>query len=269
MKVRILSGLVAIALLVVVLILHKTFLFPLCIGLISAMAVMELFRADQCMKQYLSMGAAAVIAIATPILRFYGKYGVGNMIVIFGVMLMFLDFTMHHKNLKFESVAFMLMAAVLVPYSLNLLVSLNGMYCGLMYVILALSAAWISDTGAYFTGTFFGKRKLCPEISPKKTVEGFIGGIVADILIMVIVSVIYGFAADVHVNYGWLILTAAVCSVVGVLGDLSASVIKRQKGIKDYGNIMPGHGGVMDRFDSALFTVPVFYAFVSTISIYS
>ena len=120
--------------------------------------------------------------------------------------------------------------------------------------------AWISDTGAYFAGTFFGKHKLCPEISPKKTVEGFFGGIVTDIVIMTVFSLIYSLVTGVHVHYWWLIFTAAVCSVISVLGDLSASILKRQQGLKDYGNIMPGHGGVMDRFDSVLFTVPAFYA---------
>jgi phosphatidate cytidylyltransferase len=154
---------------------------------------------------------------------------------------------------------------------MNLLVTLlliNEKF-GMMYVILALCAAWISDTGAYFTGTFFGSRKLCPEISPKKTVEGFIGGIAADIVVMLLASLIFGLIAGVHVNFLWLMFTAAVCSVSGVLGDLSASLIKRQRGIKDFGNIMPGHGGVMDRFDSALFTIPVFFACVSAIPIYS
>ena len=90
--------------------------------------------------------------------------------------------------------------------------------------------------------------------------EGFFGGIVTDIVIMTVFSLIYSLVTGVHVHYWWLIFTAAVCSVISVLGDLSASILKRQQGLKDYGNIMPGHAGVMDRFDSVLFTVPAFYA---------
>ena len=104
------------------------------------------------------------------------------------------------------------------------------------------------------------KHKLCPEISPKKTVEGFFGGIAADVIFMVIFALIYSLIAHAHVHYLWLIFIGIVCAVISVLGDLSASVLKRQQGIKDFGNIMPGHGGVMDRFDSVLFTVPAFYA---------
>ena len=271
MKTRIISGAVAAVLLILVLILHKTFLYPLCIGLISAMAILELFKADRCTKYIVSLGAACITALTTPILRFYGLHGWDTLLLIVGVMVIFFDFTKHHKERTFHQTAFMLMVTVFVTYSMNLLVTLLQMSSkfGLVYVILALCAAWISDTGAYFTGTFIGKTKLCPEISPKKTVEGFLGGIAVDIIVMILVSVIYGLIAGVHVQYLWLIITAAVCSVAGVLGDLSASLIKRQRNIKDFGKIMPGHGGVMDRFDSVLFTIPVFYACVCAIPIYS
>ncbi len=271
MKTRIISGAVAAALLVLVLILHWTFLYPLCVGLISALAILELFRADHCTKYLISLTAACGAAILMPFFRFYGLYGWDTLILITAVMAIFFDFTKHHKERTFHQTAFILMVTVFITYSMNLLVTLLKMSpkFGLVYVILALCAAWISDTGAYFTGTFIGKNKLCPEISPKKTVEGFLGGIALDIIVMILVSVIYGLIAGVHVQYLWLIVTAAVCSVAGVLGDLSASLIKRQRNIKDFGKIMPGHGGVMDRFDSVLFTIPVFYACVSAIPIYS
>ncbi len=271
MKVRIISGAVAVALLVIVLLLHNTFVFPLCIGFISALAIFELFRADKCIKYMFSIIVAFICAIVTPFFRFYGLENWNIFVTVAAVMIIFFDFILNHKNRTFHQTAYILSVTVFIIYSMNLLISLLHMSIkfGLVYVVLALCAAWISDTGAYFTGTFLGKHKLCPEISPKKTVEGFIGGIVADIVVMIIVSVIYGLSADVHVNYIWLMFTAAVCSVVGVLGDLSASLIKRQRNIKDFGNIMPGHGGIMDRFDSAMFTVPVFFACVTAIPIYS
>lgn len=271
LKKRIISGAVAVVLLIIVLILNKTFVFPLCIGLISAVAVLELLRADKCIKYIFSTAAACICAVSVPLFRFFGLFGWDTFITVFAVMIIFFDFIINHKERTFHQTAYILAATVFITYSMNLLVSLLLISdkFGIVYVILALCAAWISDTGAYFTGTFLGKHKLCPNISPKKTVEGFLGGIVADIIIMILVSVIYGLIADVHVNYIWLVFTAAVCSVSGVLGDLSASLIKRQRNIKDFGNIMPGHGGVMDRFDSIMFTVPVFFACVSAISIYS
>ena len=271
MKTRIISGAVAAVLLILVLILNRTFVFPLCIGLISAMAILELFRADKCIKYIFSLAAACGCALLTPFFRFFRAYGWDTFITVLAVMIIFLDFVMNHKERTFHQTAYMLAVTVFITYAMNLLVTLlliNDKF-GLVYVILALCAAWISDTGAYFTGTFLGKHKLCPEISPKKTVEGFLGGIAADIVVMILVSLIYGLIAGVHVQFLWLIFTAAVCSVAGVLGDLSASLIKRQRNIKDFGKIMPGHGGVMDRFDSVMFTVPVFFACVSAIPIYS
>ena len=112
---------------------------------------------------------------------------------------------------------------------------------------------------AYFTGYFFGKHKLCPNISPKKTIEGFIGGVWGSIIISLIVYLVFRNSATLNVTAIEIILLAAVFSVVGVMGDLFASIIKRKTGIKDYGKIMPGHGGGLDRFDSVLLISPLFY----------
>lgn len=127
--------------------------------------------------------------------------------------------------------------------------------------------AWGADTGAYFTGTFLGKHKLAPEISPKKTVEGSVGGIITAVLLSCVCGLIYKYCFDVDVSFLRLCIYAAVFSVFGMIGDLFTSFIKRDCGIKDYGNIMPGHGGVLDRFDSVLFIAP-FYFLATQISIF-
>lgn len=125
--------------------------------------------------------------------------------------------------------------------------------------MLTLCGAWLADSGAYFVGTFLGRHKLCPNISPKKTVEGVIGGVITNGLIFVLLGLGYTkliATGDVSANYILLFVLGMICALLGLLGDLSASLLKRQTGIKDYGNIMPGHGGVMDRFDSVLFVAP-------------
>jgi phosphatidate cytidylyltransferase len=117
--------------------------------------------------------------------------------------------------------------------------------------------AFFSDTGAYFVGVLFGKHKMAPVISPKKSWEGFFGGIVVAIAGMML----YGVAAEQfggkEVNYLLALLYGLLGALGGVFGDLSMSVIKRQVGIKDYGNLIPGHGGILDRFDSVLITAPL------------
>ena len=120
--------------------------------------------------------------------------------------------------------------------------------------------AFGTDIFAYFTGMLLGKHKLCPNLSPKKTVEGAIGGILGAVVFSVIFGVFY-LSNGRPVSFGF-ILMAVIGSVVSQLGDLTASAFKRKMGIKDYGNLIPGHGGILDRFDSVLFVAPYFYFYV-------
>ena len=149
---------------------------------------------------------------------------------------------------------------VLVPQAMSCIVRIDRMDSenGLFLLVMGLCGAWIADTGAYFTGVAFGKHKLCPEISPKKTIEGFVGGIVVTGIVFVAATAIR--AGKFQLSSACILFVmGAVCAVIGTVGDLSASMVKRQIGFKDYGKIMPGHGGMMDRFDSVLFVLPTFY----------
>lgn len=264
MKTRIISGLVGVALAVIVLLLHKTFVFPLVLAALICIALYELYQAGDCLKSCpISVCAGFVMGVLTPFMQFYGNSAARVGITFLCVVAMFIEMVLFHHRVKYEKSFFVIAVTVLVTTSLSMLALLmQAGDFGLIYVLLALCSAWIADTGAYFTGTFLGKHKLCPEISPKKTIEGFFGGVVADVIFMVILGLIYAGLSDYHVHLLWLIFAAMLCSVVSVLGDLSASILKRQVDIKDFGNIMPGHGGVMDRFDSVLFTVPAFYTLV-------
>jgi phosphatidate cytidylyltransferase len=128
---------------------------------------------------------------------------------------------------------------------------------GVGWVLLALGAAWLSDTGAYFAGRMFGRTPLHPQLSPKKTVEGFLGGLVFSVVGLV------ALAWFLVPSLGWLevVLYGSFCSTLGVVGDLVESLVKRASGVKDAGTIMPGHGGLLDRVDSVLFTAPALYGY--------
>ena len=144
---------------------------------------------------------------------------------------------------------------VILPLMFSLVIPLRTAEKGDFLILMPFIAAWMTDSGAYFAGSFFGKHKLCELISPKKTVEGAIGGIIACIISLVLFA--YFIKLDVNlIAFGAISL---VLSVLAQVGDLSFSIIKREYNIKDYGFIMPGHGGVLDRFDSTMFTIPATY----------
>ena len=182
----------------------------------------------------------------------------------------FITWLRKHKEIRYEQVFFVLAVMVFVPNAMTTMVRIDRMFPengGLFYLVMGLCGAWIADTGAYFSGVALGKHKLCPEISPKKTIEGLVGGILTTAIVYAVAFSIYegGFELKTAII---AFVTGAVCAVIGTVGDLSASMVKRQIGFKDYGKIMPGHGGLMDRFDSVLFVLPTFYVFLNIMNLF-
>ena len=156
------------------------------------------------------------------------------------------------KKIRVEDMMVTLLGFIYVPVFLshaNLMSKMGSIYVWLVFIF-----AWVSDSSAYFAGFFFGKHKLIPEISPKKTVEGAIGGVFGTVIFTVAFAMFFNEPSPMY-----FVPLAIVGSIVSQLGDLFASAIKRELNIKDYGNLIPGHGGVLDRFDSILFTAPLTY----------
>lgn len=162
-----------------------------------------------------------------------------------------------HTIISFQDVAVALFAGLVMPYLLMSLIRIFLMDGGKFLVLLPLVAAWGSDTCALFAGMAFGKHKLAPVISPKKTVEGAVGGVAGATLLLLLVAYLFRYFGVAVVPYHAAALLGAAGAVIGQVGDLAFSIIKRQTGIKDYGHIFPGHGGVLDRFDSVIFVAPV------------
>ena len=133
---------------------------------------------------------------------------------------------------------------------------------GIALLFMALIGAYVTDTGAYFTGMAIGRHKLIPAVSPNKTVEGAVGGIVACVAGFLIYGAVMS-AVGFVVNYLWVVVLAVICGVVAQFGDLAASVMKRSFAVKDFGNLIPGHGGMVDRVDSLMFVAPVVYYFIT------
>lgn len=266
MKIRVISSLVAGGMLIGALIVSQFFpeMLHIVVAVISAVAAYEVTGAAGTRKSRSVTAASIVTAAAFPFTMLSKTPGLAAEILVCAYALFVFAMELRkHKDIPMPNMMVNVLLTLLVPASLSHMVTvrlMGGDAHGIFLLVMMLLAAWSSDTGAYFAGVNFGKHKLCPVISPKKTVEGFIGGILSCIAILELVAFVYGWliAPDAELSYIAIAVAAAVCSVISVLGDLTFSLLKRHVGIKDYGNIMPGHGGALDRFDSVIFVAPVF-----------
>ncbi|MBP0957948.1 MAG: phosphatidate cytidylyltransferase [Oscillospiraceae bacterium] len=277
------TAVVGISVGILVLCLNNTLIFPIFVSFIAIMSVQEILTVCGCRKFLVHFGMCLLFAAAIPMLTWFPQVGivwrmfVASLIVFF----MFAGYVADHKKLPFDKLAVMVTVTSLITFSITCLVSLKNMseIHGICYVVMALMAAWIPDAGAYFVGTACGKHKLCPDISPKKTIEGAVGGFVVTAVVFVFFGMGYKYfmhtvkGIDFDVNYIALAVIMLIAAVISMVGDLSASLLKREYNIKDYGKLLPGHGGVVDRFDSVFFVLPyimlVFNAFGQKIFIHS
>ena len=258
MKTRILSAAVMVPGLIVFLVWLPKICTAFLFGLVCAIGAFELLKGTGLVKQLRLVLYSALSAFGVSLISFYGlPYPWFLGIIIAFVCLLFGELLLSKAKLSVRSMAMCVLAGWFVPYLLCAVVRIFSFNTGRYLVYAPFIAAFMSDTSAYFAGRFLGKHKLAPVISPKKTVEGLLGGFVGALVSMVLYGVILQFACGLKVNYLYAIIYGVVGSAAGVFGDLSFSAIKRQVGIKDYGNLIPGHGGVLDRFDSVIVVAPV------------
>lgn len=271
MKTRIITAILAIVIILVpcFVFLHS-FVLPLILGLFSAIAVYEIINATGGKNKVL-LALSCLTAAAIPFV-FHFNFEIPFMpVAVIYVLAYLIIMVPMHKTTKFNDVITALFSTVAVPCSLSFFILLRDTYisypekftksAGVFLILLAMFCAWMTDTFAYFTGKFLGKHKLCPNVSPNKTIEGAVGGIIGNMIACSVMFIIFErFFFTVHTLAIWqIIIISAILSVISMFGDLSASLIKRNHGIKDFGNIFPGHGGVMDRIDSCLFVLPALY----------
>lgn len=263
MKTRVISGIVAALIGAVVITQYYSLFFDIAAFIVYAIAVFEIYRT---FKEGNSKTSAVLLAVVGALIIFnsYIEINLTSIAVAFIVAAVFIvvfDF----EKIKFTSIASSIVFSGYVLFCISNMIRLkrimpieNYGYDAVFLVVLCMGIAWGGDIMAYFSGYLFGKHKMAPKLSPKKTIEGAIGGILGSVVIALGMTYVYGFTAlsqnsivaDIGNNWIALAVFAAMGSFVGIIGDLFASAVKRQQGIKDYGNIMPGHGGVLDRFDS-------------------
>ncbi len=281
MKTRIISALVGTVLLLAVLFCPYAWVFTVAASVAAVIATWELLHNTGIVKNTLFIvgsmlfAAAQVLACANAVESLQHEYMLNPPLALWLNLSRFLPLILLSVYSVFSLLVFAVCRAAFVWKGLGLTVyatlGFAALAClrlapsvfGLPFVMLPLVIAWMSDTGAYFVGTFFGKHKMAPVISPKKSWEGFFGGWLISVGLTAVFGVIcnafIGGLSSLHINVGLITVLAAVLAPLSVVGDLFASLIKRRCGIKDYGNIMPGHGGVMDRFDSVMFIAPLLW----------
>ena len=231
---------------------------PILVAALSMIAVHEVLWSTGFLKHPRLSGYSILLAGAVPFWVYYsGKLMPALAGMFLYVVLLFAEAIASHKRITLEKMGGAFFLSVVIPFFLSSLLRIRQMDHWMSLIVLPFEVAFLSDAFALFAGMAFGKHKLAPELSPKKTVEGAVGGFAGAIVCTVIYGAVLQLGFSMQVNYLYLVIYGALGSVVSQLGDLSFSYIKREYGIKDFGNIFPGHGGVLDRFDSVIFCAPL------------
>ena len=238
-------------------------------GTLLAISCIGFYELSKACKVHSNKGNALEAVCYLAILAFYGitVFAPDDTLVLLWAVLFFLSvmgvyvltFPKYQANQIMAAYFCVLYAPVMFSFIYRIRMTEYGIYLVWMVFI----ASWISDTFAYFTGVLFGKHKLAPVLSPKKSIEGSIGGVAGSALAGALFGYLFATKVGQEVN---LTLVCAVLgalgSIISQIGDLAASAIKRNQDIKDYGTLIPGHGGIMDRFDSVIVTAPIIYFLV-------
>ncbi len=262
MKVRLLTSLGILVFGLPLLLLSEYIVYPIALGVLSCISAWELLRVFGLHKKYAVSVPAYLISALLPFFSSevfisaerHNAYMLVMALVLFSFLMWLAAVSVFSRgSIGYRSVTAVFMAVTYVTVCFTSLSLLRYMTLGVYFFELVFISAWMCDSFAYFTGRLFGKHKLAPELSPKKTVEGSVGGVVFSI----VGCLLYGLIIELieptlSANYLILAVIGLVGAIIAQVGDLWASLIKREYGVKDYSRILPGHGGIMDRFDSIL-----------------
>ncbi len=271
MKTRIITALVCIPLLAAIL-LSPGYVICLAAVVVSVIGLYEFYGAVGLSDKKPLTAVGYISGVCIPICMYLKPWLIEHLptfcenasiyiliLALFAVLLIF------HKKIDIENVSLLLFGSIYIPYFLSHITAVRELPHGKFLIWLIFIGAFLTDTGAYFVGVFFGKHKLCPEISPKKTIEGAFGGILGGTGFYLIYGLILKHFFGLSVDFAELAVMGALVSVISQFGDLTASVIKRRYGIKDYGTLFPGHGGILDRCDSVILVAPAVYLMLTGI----
>lgn len=263
MLVRIITSVVGLAVFLPIMYFSGTYVFNVAVAVVGIVAMYELLNCVGMKKEIAVCIPAYLYAVTLPLYSEVSYKYIFNIsvLVIFWLMVMSV---MSHGKYDVEKLAVLAAFSVYVISSFTGLILLRRLECGQFIVWLVFIGAWITDSAAYFVGKFLGKHKLIPDVSPKKTVEGAVGGVVFTTAAFVAYGyIVQNCAVGVSANLVSLAVTGLAAGIVSQFGDLIMSKLKRTYDIKDFGKILPGHGGILDRFDSCI-AVSIFLTVITS-----
>lgn len=257
-KERLISGIVLLVIMISTIIVGGNVLFAL-VTAISLIGLMELYRVVNLHKTVLGFVGYA-FSLVFELLLFYGKQEYFTLLFVAFLLVLMACYVLAYPKYRSEQVTHVFFGVFYVTVMLSYIYQVRMLQDGFYMVWLIFIGAWGSDTCAYCVGMLFGKHKLPSKLSPKKTIEGCVGGIIGAALIGMIYAAIFKTQiTEITSPVLAFAIIGAAGSVLSQIGDLAASAIKRNHEIKDYGKLIPGHGGILDRFDSIIFTAPIVY----------
>lgn len=276
MKQRIITGLSLATFFALSLFTLYTAFFPFMLSILSVLAVYEIQRVIG-LKNFPIRILSYIVSVALP---FIINYDLAQLMVpyfIIYIIIIFLFLILDYDNVHFSQVAIVIFTSISIPFAFGSVLLIRDFYVSypnifsknesVFFILLAIFSAGLADAFAYFIGSRYGKHKLSPKISPKKSIEGAIGGLVGAPIMCIVIFIIYKkFLLDqTTITYLGVGIASLILSVISMIGDLAASTLKRNYNAKDFSNILPGHGGIMDRFDSQLFVLPTMYAIIELV----
>lgn len=272
MKTRVISGVVLLVVLALMLILGGPVLWTglLIVSLIGTFELMRIMKTENRAMGYAAYLGVIIYYLAILVKKPEGvdetKFLLSALIIDLLIIMCVFVFTYprYNANQAMAALFSIIYVAVMLSYVYRIRVTAGGIYT----VWLVFVASWVNDTCAYFSGVTLGKHKMTPKLSPKKSIEGAIGGVVGATLVGLLFGAIVSKNLTDGISNPLLAFSSASFfgSFIAIVGDLAASAIKRSFKIKDYGKLIPGHGGILDRFDSVIFTAPVIYAAINIVN---
>lgn len=266
MKTRFISGLVFAFIGMTMLLLENDIVDTVIIIVLCIMAMFEFYRAFRKIGvrpvDWVGYVSCLCIVLMSKVVSVEYKLLILKMVLPIVFIGLFVYLILPKVKRNISDIAITAISIIYIPCLFSFMKAILNMNHGRLLIWYVLFGAFASDTFAYLIGSKFGKNKLCPNISPKKTIEGSVGGICGVIIAYIILTLGINYYTEISMNVIYWVLVGIVASIAGQMGDLTASAIKRHCGIKDFGKIMPGHGGILDRFDSLIFVAPIVYIFI-------